>query len=722
MDAYEAKINKLRNTISQMPEGFKKRKLTTVLEMLLRAKSEKVVPQQSNRKGGGALEDKLLYNPTGHIKVDIMQNGKVIDTPVDKQNLVVKGSKEITLGALSGDVKHMLFKNRTIKAELGVTELEFDIPKAALKDRALADGIRLLHTSDVIWNHIDEDNFSHEYSYIPKVSYLEEVPSTDPTKVRLKLTESVNATKIQLMSEIYSGSTNLFIGLGKGKDLPMAPKGDKRFEFTSDGDFTIDTYKITTKKKAASFTFTDKISRFRLILQTHKLGADVKVSVDGQELETLVTYQSGEDKTLTFEKTGLDLGKQTVVKIEHSDSVEVVEGSELIIKEFRTDALDEGMNQLIEELKDYELDFSSPTLYKTTVEAPYTVTLPHLFVNKGSITVDYEEGKIVQVDSKEGVKKDHYYFDEATSTLYFNSALTSLYIGYVIDQKKLAQYDVSKVNGNVTSTTITRDIVTTHTQAPNSYGTGDDSETVFTLGHKGVKKETLTVTVNSVPKEVDTDYTLAYDAVSDKDQITFNDPVPDTEIVMAGYDYEVTTPTPTQVMKIALTDTTKEDILSVEDVLGEDELEKIEAEPFEEGQYQLLEDGILLNPGNVETVAVATKDASYKGEKTNYKRQVIQKDKTPTFYPWYELDKGIVNFVAEFEEGSFAQNFTIREMMLCNGPRKEDGIEGYNGYETKAFSLVRIPDVPVPTNVGIRVTWAIKLMDKDNKPYLGGNN
>lgn len=722
MDAYEAKITKIKNTIEQMPNGFRKQRLESILSKLVASRKVTNQKQESKRKGGGTLEDKLLYNPTGHIKVDLMQKGKVIDTPVDKQNLVVKGSKEITLSALSGDVKHALFKNRTIKAELGVTELEFDIPKAALRGKPLADGIRLLHTSDVIWNHVNEDDFSHEFSYIPKVSYLEEVPSSDPTKIRVKLTESANATKIQLMSEFYSGSTNLFIALGKGKDLPMAPKGDKRFKFTSESDFTLDAYKITTKTKGASFTFTDKISRFRLVLETHKLGADVKVSVDDEELETLVTYQSGENKTLTFEKTGLDLGKQTTIKIEHSDSVEVSEGSELIIKEFRTDALDEGMNQLIEELKDYELDFTSPTLYKTTVEAPYTVTLPHHFINKESIRIDYEEGKMVQVGSKEEVKKDHYFFDEATSTLYFNSALTSLYIGYTIDQKKMLQFDVSQANGDVTSTTITRDITTTHTQAPNSYGTGDDSETVFTLGHKGVKKETLNVTVNAVPKEIDTDFTLAYDAVSDKDQITFNDPVPDTEIVMAGYDYEVTTPTPTQVMKIELADVTKEAVLNVEDLLGEKELTKEEGEPFVEGQYQVLEGAILINPGTVTNVAVSVKDDQYQGEKTNYKRQVIQKDKTPTFYPWYELDKGVVNFVAEFEEGVFAQNFTIREMMLCNGPREEDGIEGFNGYKTKAFSLVRIPEVPVPTNVGIRVTWSIKLMDKDNKPYLGGNN
>src|SRR5690606_4288087 len=94
----------------------------------------------------------------------------------------------------------------------------------------------------------------------------------------------------------------------------------------------------------------------------------------------------------------------------------------------------------------------------------------------------------------------------------------------------------------------------------------------------------------------------------------------------------------------------------------------------------------MLDEADNKVIKVAQKDASgelitivevtYKskerpGVPTNYARAVIEKPKTTNEYPWFELDKGSVRFVAEFPEFTPAHNITIREMGLFDGPRAD---------------------------------------------------
>src|SRR5690606_19910773 len=121
-------------------------------------------------------------------------------------------------------------------------------------------------------------------------------------------------------------------------------------------------------------------------------------------------------------------------------------------------------------------------------------------------------------------------------------------------------------------------------------------------------------------------------------------------------------------------------------------------------------------------VEVTYKSKERPGVPTNYARAVIEKPKTTNEYPWFELDKGSVRFVAEFPEFTPAHNITIREMGLFDGPRADDKISGYYNYPVKAFSLVRVGETRKEVNTGIRITWTITLMNSEGQPFQGGNN
>ncbi len=116
-------------------------------------------------------------------------------------------------------------------------------------------------------------------------------------------------------------------------------------------------------------------------------------------------------------------------------------------------------------------------------------------------------------------------------------------------------------------------------------------------------------------------------------------------------------------------------------------------------------------------VEIRYKTSERPGVPTNYTRAVIEKPKTVNEYPWFELDKGSVRFVAEFPEMKPEHNITIREMGLFDGPRVDDKILGFRNYPVKAFSLVRVGEARKETNTGIRITWTITLMNEEGQHF-----
>ncbi|WP_067924146.1 hypothetical protein [Alicyclobacillus shizuokensis] len=125
--------------------------------------------------------------------------------------------------------------------------------------------------------------------------------------------------------------------------------------------------------------------------------------------------------------------------------------------------------------------------------------------------------------------------------------------------------------------------------------------------------------------------------------------------------------------------------------------------------------------GNTPTkLEILFKSVDRPGVPTGYTRQVIQKPKSGVGYPWYSLDSGSVSFVTEFPAGVPAGDVTIREMILADGPRVEDGIPGYNNYPVHTFSLVRVGETRKESTTGIRVTWTITLQNSSGQPFTGG--
>ena len=110
------------------------------------------------------------------------------------------------------------------------------------------------------------------------------------------------------------------------------------------------------------------------------------------------------------------------------------------------------------------------------------------------------------------------------------------------------------------------------------------------------------------------------------------------------------------------------------------------------------------------------------GIDTNYRRAVIEKPKVGNENPWFNLDKGTIQFVAEFPEDRIKQNVAIREMGLFDGPRVDDHITGFYGQPVNAFSLVRTGETLKDANTGLRITWTIKLTNEKNEAFTGGNN
>ena len=96
------------------------------------------------------------------------------------------------------------------------------------------------------------------------------------------------------------------------------------------------------------------------------------------------------------------------------------------------------------------------------------------------------------------------------------------------------------------------------------------------------------------------------------------------------------------------------------------------------------------------------------------------KPKEVNQYPWYALDKGSIQFVAEFAEDVPNSSITVREMGLFDGPRMDDQIKGFPGYPVKAFSLVRVGEARKDTATGLRVTWTITLTNENGEPFKGG--
>lgn len=709
-------MNMINRLLSMLPEGNKKQELVQKYQQL---------QIKSQKRGGEGLNDVYEFQPKGHIKIEsIDESGNVVGLLADQPNLVVNGAEEILLRAFSGDPNRILYKNRHIKDVTGVTGKIY-ISESKLQGLDLFNGSQLLHAPNILWEQVDDKLFDISYGYYPTTLYVKEELSTEVGKKAFSLSNTSGAGLVPITSEIYSTYTNLFIGIGEGKNVAI-PLTDARLTYTDAvagaGAFTTTAARTETSTVGDEITFTQKISNFALEIEASNTGAQIDVFINGVLRETIESYDSllGVPVKRVFEYTGLDYSVETTVRLVHSGGDVAVITPVMAITGISFDALTTDMNGLMKEFKNFETDFLTPTVFNTTPMAPFTIQLPHFPVVDGSVHITYEGIPFTEVETVNDLTATSFVVDPVHGVLTFNRALTGVLAtfsitGEIYDTEKVTTMTAGTVPVSTTSIlSVTGEVLV---------GVTDGVNKNFTIGHTNADPATLIIKVNG------SDVTVSsFDPVTKVATLAAAPSVGNA--VTANYSYSSTTTT-NKVSNVYLTsfaimpETIK--------IYGDDGVAftlAATSNDFGNGKY-------LLDATNPKKVILSTNQASgqpltrieilYKsteqpGVSTGYTRAVIEKPKTINEYPWFELDKGAVKFIAEFPELKPGYNVTIREMGLFDGPRADDQIAGFKNYPVKVFSLVRVGETRKEMNTGIRITWTITLLNANNQPYKGGLN
>ncbi|GAK42036.1 hypothetical protein TCA2_4528 [Paenibacillus sp. TCA20] len=676
--------------LSKLPDGPKKESFM------------KRFQSATSPKANGGLNDTFEFETKGHIMIErIDEAGNSLGVLADQPNLVVDGAEEIMLRAFSGDPDRTLYKNRTPKATNGVTQ-KFHI---GLTDNisSAVDGVDQLNFApNVFWKAVDDSQFNITYSYRPKTVYLKEEVSEQVGKKAFSISTKSSSGAIPITSEIYSAQTNMFIGLGDGKDRAIDFE-DARIEIT--GGFEVAEGKAVATTENASLKLTEKLGRLVVKYEKSNTGGQIGVYVDGTLKETIETYDSSLAEPVSAEKVFADLDRETSHEVElrfTGKDPSITEGANVVITGLRSDGLTEAMNGLAHEFENFTKSFQTITSYSTSTNPPYVAQLEHFPVVPESLEVSYEDETFERVEDRADLADGKYFLDEKKGTLEFNKTLSGLHVTYDITGER---YDL-KAAAALTNQTVTSNVT------GEAVGTGDGTVSVFNLANTNVVSSSLVLKVNG--EVVTTGFGHS------KGVITFsNAPAVDTVITA---DYRYTTVGKVYNAPVVLKEATVFDANTGKElalVATDDE--------FNTGKFKLSEDkkSIVISTLDAEGTAIVNYDIYYTSEEipgfeTGYARAVIEKPKAGTAYPWYQLDKGTVSFIAEFPEQVPAYNVTIREMGLFNGPRKDDAIEGFTGFPVDAYSLVRVGDTVKDVTTGIRVTWTIKLLNKNGDAFKGG--
>jgi hypothetical protein len=711
------KLDLVKKLINMLPDGPKKEELLARLKQVEREK--------------GGLHDIFEFAPKGHIKIEkIDSEGNVVGVLADQPNMVVKGAEEILLRAFSGDPDRVLYKIRVPKKDSTGALIS---PKYHV---ALPAGVSTLFTGDQlnvppnhVWKAVNDADFDIYYSYRPRTLYLKDDVSDQVGKVAFKIYATPVTGSVPISSELYSTATNMFIGLGDGKNYTV-PFTDPRLTIST--GFVDDGGARTATTVGETITFKQKISNFVLSYQKSNTGGQITVSINGVPQPVIETLDSSLVTPVVESKTysGLSLDTETTVEIKFSGADASVASPKVTITEIRFDALDPNMTSMIHEFENFTKVFDTVTSYSTSnvpdpVTGKYFFQLNNYPVDPASVSIDYNNTTLTQVDSIDKVTEGKYFVDAVHGKVYFSRTLSNLLVKYNITGEIYAL----KAASALTPTTVTRTITG---EVP--AGAIDGTNKVFQLseanlvsGTEVVKKTSGGVTTTLVKG---TDYTIDYT----KGTITFID----TKQPKAGdtltVDYQSKSNARQFIADFEI-DPSKGDTVKIKDYATGKTLTMVtDPNQFKRGTFMLDTTGankklITISDRTADAPDLTPNIANYEilytsyqkpGFPTQYTRAVIEKPKAGIAYPWYQLDKGTVSFVAEFPEGVPAYDVTIREMGLFNGPRKDDNIEGFDNTPVDAFSLVRIGETRKEVSTGIRVTWTITLLNKDGQPFTGG--
>lgn len=622
----------------------------------LLAKLKTIKKRANNSKG---LHDEFSLSAKGRVKIEKLdRDGNILEV-IEQDNLVVNGAEEILLRAFSGDPEHVLYKVRIPKQSVTPTyHVQLDQISHVVDGKD-----ELAYAPNHYWKAVNDNDFEIYYSYRPVTLYLKEVTSSEPGHKAFVIQKNPGAGTVPITSEIYSTYTNMFIGIGDGKHYDV-DLNDKRLTFT---DFDDEAGKKVATDIGAKLSFKEKISNFKLSFEKSKQGGILEIKVDGETKQSIDTFSPDlTDPVVDYVLIdGLDHTVEHDVEIVFAGINENAESPQkVVITGLAFDALDKSMNSLIHEIENYNTKFDTFTPHNTTTVAPYRIQLEYYPVKKETVVVEYSGVIFSRVDSKEAVHGNSYYVDEVRGHLYFDRPLTNVNVKYNITGEVIEIKDVNSLPDHQ---------ITYQTQKKDENGNpifldDDGNETTENTGNP------IMVTITTTGKKVTLDFELQ-----------------DEEI------------------RVMVADTDKF-------------LTKTNNE-FTDGTFKILNHKeIIIHPNDDQGNAISRIYVIYKtlqkpGVPTNYTRQVIQKPKTGIEYPWFALDKGSVSFVAEFPENVPNYDITLREMILADGPRADDHIDGFTNQPVRAFSIIRIGESRKERNTGLRITWTITLINEDGEPF-----
>ncbi|RHW31984.1 hypothetical protein [Oceanobacillus profundus] len=694
-------LKSLEKLIAVMPEGEGKKQLYAKLH----AYKKKV-----NEKPDG-LHDEFHMKPEGHIQIEaINSEGEVVGVLADQKNLVVDGSEEILLRAFSGDPARILYKNRVPKNGISHT---YHAPLNEILSVENEKNI-ITHHPNELWKVVNDDDFEIEYAYYPNTLYVKEEVSTEPNLKAFSIHSEQNTNTAPLTAEIYSTFSNLFIGLGDGENYAINLNDDRlQYEgFSGDG--------VKQASEVNSLlSFKEKISNFVVEYNEHNKGGKLGVHIDGVLVDTIDTYNSELQDEEVLKKSKRfnvqDHQTETEVDLEFTGLNDELSVGNLQIAGIKFDAFSKDMNGLIHEFENHTNKFHTPTAYNTTSVAPYTIKLEHAPAKKETIKVTYNEIELEEVEQLDQVIEGKYYVDYYHGLIYFNRAMTGLMVsfettGQIMEHKKATNLDAKDAFVTITDETPIGDV--------------DGSNKVFNLVHGDVT-EVSKVLLNGAEVPAGTS-AGQYRLNISNGTVTFNTAPDEGSEIKVDYIFK----------KQVLAFTAEYKIDENKEVILFDQNFKELTKGGDTNAF--VNDGVFVidtTDNTNKTILIAQKDDVgeqirdlelfyYSDEKpgvpTNYTRQVVLKPKEVNQYPWYALDKGSIQFVAEFAEDVPNSSITVREMGLFDGPRMDDQIKGFPGYPVKAFSLVRVGEARKDTATGLRVTWTITLTNENGEPFKGG--
>lgn len=731
----------IQNLIAMLPEGAKKEALLNKLKTL-----------SAGAKKSDGLHDEFAMQPVGHIRLEeIDEKGNVLGVLQDRKNLVVKGSEEILIRAFSGDPKRTLYKNRKIKEyknENGVTVTKVSKPYnvSLTQLTTVLNGEDVVaHHQNEIWGAVNDEDFEIEYSYYPNHLYVkQEAVSLEPDMLTFKVytKEGAPVGAAPLQAEVYSNYSNLFIGLGDGENKRIA-FNDERLTLVG---FTEENNQLVATSVGSKVQFNSKISNF--VIKAEGEGT-LKITANGQLKETMSLTNVSGGKTVNI--TGLDAETPTAV------SIEMTTGANVKINEIAFDEFSVHDNGLMREFENYTVRFDTPTQYNANAErgpeGTFTIQLNHAPIDESTFVATYNAARLSKANSINELEAGKYFLNADIGRVHLAEPLTAVLVSYNItgeiheDEPSLA---LSTANASIVRKTIeTKSDITLTNQL-------DGSKVEFNLNTQRIQEPSnVQVLLDGIRLVEGTGYTLNADtgiltlipriipAVQeelDEDGVTVITPAQPERIVIpssgntlvvSSFKYEKHTPAALPSFLMQLEHEVRGTNVRVYDqtgnplVLVEQEADLVEGKFLVKTNASNKRKTLLVPKQNTAGTLIQKLEVFYKsdempGEPTNYKRQVIDKPKAQSVYPWFSLDKGQVVFVAEFPEKSPTHNVTIREMGLFDGPRTDDGVRGFSNYNVKAFSLVRIGETRKEATTGLRLTWTITLMNEDDQPFRGG--